>query len=120
MIAYLTAPYATYPDGRDKAFATAASIAARLRLTGLDVYAPIEHYHPAAFHKGDAMSRAEWLVHDADMQVTCDALVICNMDGWESSKDVALDTATFAAAGKPVFDLNIETLVMVKRRCAQQ
>lgn len=116
-IAYLATPYSRYSDGIDAAFREAAKLAAQLIKSGLHVYAPIVHCHPIAEHGGiDPLDQTFWTEFDAKMLALCDTLIVAHMDGWEQSSGIAHEIEFFVNAGKSVFDLDVSTLRMEKRR----
>ena len=116
-LCYLATPYSKYAAGIDRAFIDAAKLAALLLRAGLKVYSPIAHTHPLAIHgKLDPFDHSTWLPFDHAMMKACDVLLVAHMDGWQESHGIAEEIKYFAAAGKPIFDLDPQTLVMAKRK----
>lgn len=117
MLAYLATPYSKYKAGIEQAFIDAAKLAARLMQAGINVYSPIAHTHPIAIYgEIDPYDLTLWLELDRAMMSKCDTLIVAHMDGWEQSSGVAHEIAFFAHAGRPVFDLDCDTLHMELRR----
>jgi hypothetical protein len=115
-LAYLATPYTGYAYGLGQAFIDAAKIAARLINSGVTVYSPIIHSHPIAYWGDlDPLNQQLWRDVDAAMVAKCDVLIIAHMEGWQHSSGIAHEIECFAAVGKPIFDLDPETLKMVKR-----
>lgn len=116
MLAYLATPYSKFPGGTKRAFVEAAKLAARLMLAGIKVYSPITHTHPLAVYGGiDPLDHSIWLPFDEVMMNLCGTLIVAHMETWQSSRGIAHEVEFFEMAGKPIFDLNIETLAMAKR-----
>lgn len=116
-LAYLATPYTKYPHGPHIAFRHACKIAARLVQSGVNVYSPIAHTHPIAVHGGlDILDLTIWLPFDELMMSRCDTLIVAHMEGWQESKGIAHEIKFFLDAGKPIFDLDPQTLSMVRRQ----
>jgi nucleoside 2-deoxyribosyltransferase len=115
-LAFLASPYSRYADGIGQAFIDAARLAARLIKSGVNVFSPIVHSHPIAYWGNlDAHNQQLWRDLNAAMVDKCDVLIVAHLDGWEQSSGIAHEIECFAAAGKPIFDLDPETLAMVRR-----
>ena len=115
-LAYLATPYTKYPGGVYYAFRDAAALVAQLLHAGVNAYSPIAHTHPVAIYGGlDPLDHEIWLPFDELMMSRCDSLIVAHMPTWETSKGIAHEIAFFERAGKPIFDLDTETLQMVKR-----
>jgi Domain of unknown function (DUF1937) len=118
-LAYMASPYSRYPNGVREAFEQACHIAARLLLTGIKVYSPIAHTHSLATIGGiDPLDHSIWMPYDEAMMRVCDVLIVAHMPGWETSKGIAIEVRHFEMAGKPIFDLDPNTLVMTRRNSA--
>jgi nucleoside 2-deoxyribosyltransferase len=116
-LAYLGTPYTRYKSGIVGAFCDACALAARLMQSGVTVYSPIAHTHPIAVHgKIDPLDLSIWLPFDEAMMERCDTLIVAHLDGWDQSRGIAHEVAFFERAGKPIFDLDPGTLVMVRRK----
>jgi nucleoside 2-deoxyribosyltransferase len=118
-IAYLATPYTHYPGGIESAFVHACQLAARLIKTGTAVYSPIAHCHPIAVNGDlDPKDQTFWYDFNQSMLAAADVLIVAHMDGWESSTGVAHEIEYFEAAGKPIFDLDVNSLAMIRRKGA--
>lgn len=117
-LCYLATPYSKYQDGNlELAYRHAAALAARLMLAGVKVYSPIAHTHPlAVWGSIDPLDHNIWLPFDEAMMDKSDVLIVAHMDGWEESRGIKHEIEFFERANKPIFDLNIETLTMSKRK----
>ena len=115
-LAYLATPYSKYPGGIREAFEEACRITARLLLAGAKVYSPIAHTHPIATIGGlDPLDHSIWMPFDEAMMRVCDVLIVVHLESWETSKGIAMEVEYFEKAGKPIFDMDPETLVMTRR-----
>lgn len=115
-LSYLATPYSQYPGGIYVAFAEAAELAGRLLKAGICVYSPICHTHPIAIHANlDPLDHDIWLPFDQMMMNVSDVLIVAHMKRWEHSKGIAYEIEYFERAGKPIFDLNCDTLSMARR-----
>lgn len=116
-IAYLATPYTRYQGGNiQRAFEDAAKIAARLLIAGIKVYSPICHTHPIAiFGALDALDHAIWLPFDEAMMEVSSVLIVAHMSGWEESSGIEHEVKFFEDAGKPIYDLDPQTLRMDRR-----
>ena len=112
-LCYLATPYSKWPQGIEAAFVAASVVAARLLERGVSVYSPIAHTHPIAIHGGlDPFDHTIWLPFDAALMNAADALIVAGMLGWSESKGVAHEIDVFASAGKSMFYLNPESLLV--------
>jgi hypothetical protein len=115
-LAYLATPYSNYRHGTVAAWMAACRIAGRLIKARQNVYSPIAHTHPVARYASiDPLDHELWLEFDEAMMERCDVLIVAHMDGWDQSKGIAIEVATFEAAGKPIFDLDPHSLTMARR-----
>lgn len=111
---YLATPYTKWHHGIESAFVHAAKLAARLLVAGLKVYSPIAHTHPLAVHGNlDPLDHNIWLPFDGAMMSACNALLVADMADWRESKGVAHEIDVFKKAGKPIYQLSVDTLQMV-------
>lgn len=114
-IAYLASPYALY--GIERAFTDTAKLAAKLLLAGVRVYSPVVHCHPiATFGRIDPIDYSVWLPFNETMLAASSVLIVAQMEGWRESRGVAFEVEFFERAGKPIFDLDPKSLLMVRRR----
>jgi hypothetical protein len=49
------------------------------------------------------------------MMRVCDVLIVVHMESWDTSKGIAMEVEHFERSGKPIFDMDPETLVMTRR-----
>ena len=116
-LGYLASPFSRYPGGLFDAVHKAARVAARLRSSGIFVFSPIVHAHPQAMYgKLDPMDLSLWYPHNHVMMERCDCLIVAHMEGWDTSDGVKSEIEYFRKMDKPIFDMNCESLVLVKRR----
>lgn len=103
MLWYLATPYSRYRKGIATAFVEACQQAALLLGHGVSAYSPIAHTHPVAIHGGlDPYDHSTWLPFDEKIMTHCDGLIVCKMDGWDSSVGIAHEVDWFATRGHPV------------------
>jgi nucleoside 2-deoxyribosyltransferase len=116
-LCYLATPYSKYLGGHlERAFVDASKIAAQLLRAGIKVYSPIAHTHPLAVYGNiDPLDHSIWLPFDEAMMEAANILIVAHMDGWQDSKGIAHEIAFFEQRGKPIYDLNPETMTMAKR-----
>lgn len=117
-LCYLATPYSRYMGGDiQRAFQDASRLAARLMLTGVNVYSPIAHTHPlAVYGEIDPLDHSIWLPFDEAMMTVCSVLIVAEMDGWQQSKGIAHEIAFFRQANKSIFHLNPDSLTMWRVR----
>ena len=116
-LAYLASPYSRFHLGLEAAFIKASQIAAKLLVSGVKVYSPIAHTHPIAVYGDlDPMNLNLWYPHGHVMMERCDCLIVAHMEGWDTSHGVKTEIEYFRKMDKPIFDMNCESLVLVKRR----
>lgn len=115
-LAYLGTPYTLYAEGRIVAFRKAAKLTADLILSGVNCYSPICHGHPLSDYGAiDPLDQDFWAAFNELMMARCDVLIVAHMPGWDESSGIAHEIKYFLNAGKPIFDLNPETLAMIRR-----
>lgn len=115
-LAYLATPYSLYQGGLERAWVDACKFTAGLIAAGIRVYSPIAFTHGVAIHGGlDPLDLDLWLPFDETMMAKADSLIVARMQGWDTSKGIAHEIQVFADARKPIFDLDPETLKMVRR-----
>jgi nucleoside 2-deoxyribosyltransferase len=116
-LAYVATPYTCYAHGTVAAWQAACRLAGKLIKAGTNCYSPIAHSHPIARYGGlDPLDHDLWMPLDQAMMERCDVLIVAHLDGWECSKGIAIEVAFFEKAGKPIFDLDPQTLTMTRRR----
>lgn len=112
---YLATPYTKYHAGIWPAYKEAARIAGRLTALGISLYSPIAHSHPLAVYGGiDPLDHSFWMRVDARFVAICDALIVAKMNGWDESKGITIEIAAFATAGKPIFTVEPDSLVITE------
>jgi hypothetical protein len=110
---YVASPYTKYPGGIDIAHVDICRITAELIKRGVPVYSPIVHTHPIArFGDIDPLSHEIWLAADAPLMDSAFALIVVKMTGWGVSYGVSEEMKRFAAAGKPIWFLDPETMLV--------
>ena len=116
-LGYLASPYAKYPAGAEQAFIDVCAIAGQLIQSGMAIYSPIAHCHPIAVHTGMKLHNYElWIPLDKMMLDRCDVLIVAHMLGWQDSIGIKIEIDYFIEADKPIYDLNIKNLCMVRRK----
>lgn len=101
---YLATPYSKYPAGIDAAFRDACLNAALLIRAGIPVFSPIAHTHPIAMEgEIDPFDHSVWLEADKAFMDAAKAIIVCQMEGWETSYGVRVEIEEFQQAGKPVY-----------------
>lgn len=116
-IAYLATPYSRYRYGHVQAHKDACKLAAHLVCAGIKVFSPIAHTHPIAVHGAlDLLDHAIWLPLDEAMMEAAAVLIVAHMEGWDESSGVAHEVKFFEMRGKPIYDLDPRSLMMVRRR----
>ena len=116
-MSYLATPYSKYFGGIEQAFIDVAKIAARLIAAGINIYSPIIHNHPITVYGGiNPLDHTIWLPFDDVMMKLSSNLIVAHLPGWYESKGIAHEIAFFEATKKPIFDLDVKTLNMVKRK----
>ena len=88
----------------------------RLLEAGMTFFCPITHSHPIAMYgQMNYTDHDLWIPFDGAMMSRSDALLVANMVTWKESKGIALEVAFFEKVGKPVYDLDPETLAVTLR-----
>lgn len=115
-LAFLSTPYSLRPD-LNRAHVEACTIAGKLMRAGIHIFSPIAHGHVAGiFGVIDPFDHEFWLAQNEPMLQRCDILIVANMEGFEVSKGIEHEVNTFVRLGKPIFDLDITSLTMTKRK----
>jgi hypothetical protein len=100
---YLASPY-THPDHevRTRRYEEISRIAAKILMTGQNLYCPIAMTHPIA-QFGDLQGDWDfWQNVDTEYLGFCSELWVCTMDGWKESKGVQAEIEIMRNLGKPV------------------
>jgi hypothetical protein len=115
-LAYLGTPYTKFEPGLEAAFVEASNLAGRLLSAGVFTFSPIVHGHALATHAGlDPLDLNIWYGINQMFMTRCDVLIVAHMDGWQDSKGIAYEIEFFEKADKPIFDLDVESLAMIRR-----
>ena len=115
-LAYLATCYSKHWGGLDIAYIEASELAAELYKIGIHVYSPITHTHSmAAYGKMDPRDHALWRPLNETMMERCDVLIVANSDGWQHSEGIAYEIDYFKKMGKPIFDMDVNSLKMSRR-----
>lgn len=119
-LCYLATPYTLYPEGLDEAAWAACQLSMRLIEVGIEVFSPTAHFHYIS-QTGDVdaldpFDHAFWMARCRPLLDRSDCLLVAHMEGWQASFGVAEEIRIFEQAGKPIFDLDIETLATTRRR----
>lgn len=110
-LCYIGSPYSFYRFGLERAYADVSEVSWFLQLAGVSHFSPILYTHPLSkMWRVDPRDASFWLDFDSSMMNVCDALVIIDLDGWQDSAGVAIETSLFEQEGKPVYHLNPATL----------
>lgn len=116
-LAFLSSPYQKYPLGHQQAYIDVSAISGHLLKAGVMVYSPIAHSHSLALHGDiDPHDMLVWMQLNAIMMEKCDILIVAHMPGWDKSEGIKTEVKYFEVANKPIYDLDIETLLLVPRR----
>jgi hypothetical protein len=118
-LAYLGTPYTRYDAGLNAAFYDACRLTARLLATGIKCFSPIVHGHAISTHGNlDPLDLRIWYPFNDLMMDRCDVLIVAHLPGWTESDGIAYEIKTFERCCKPIFDLDCESLRMVRRTMA--
>lgn len=103
---YLASPYSKHPKGMEYAFRAVSAAAAHLIKSGIPVFCPIAHSHPIAKYGSiPAESHDIWLPADEPLMRAATGIIVCKLEGWESSYGVNYEIDVFTEQGKPVFHM---------------
>lgn len=87
---YLASPYSGTTDQREQRLVAVCKAAADMMERGIVVYSPIAHGHTVSQYMPD-MSHQFWMDQCLPMLRRAERLAVLRIDGWESSKGVALE-----------------------------
>ena len=100
---YMASPYSLYPNGIEAAHRDACAQAALLIRAGVPVFSPIVHSHPIAINGHiDPLDHSVWMPADQPFMDCAKGLIVCELDGWDSSYGIGIELAIFKMAGKPI------------------
>jgi hypothetical protein len=115
-LAYLGTPYTKYRAGLNAAFYDACRLTARLVASGVKCFSPIVHGHAISTHSNlDPLDLGIWYLFNDLMMDRCDVLIVAHLDGWDESDGIAYEIKAFERSHRPIFDLDPESLKMVRR-----
>lgn len=116
-LAYLASPYSLFEGGIDAAHSAVCKIAAHLIMGGAAIYCPIAASHEIArIGNLDPLDHKLWMPFNQKFMIVCDTLIVANMEGWRDSYGIGEEVKFFTAAGKPIYDLDPPTLLMMRRK----
>lgn len=108
---YLASPYTNYPDGHAAAAHAATTVAAALTRMGLSVYSPIVSGHAICRVSDiDSVDASLWQRIDQPWVDAAQACIVATLPGWDTSRGIAHEVASFLAAGKPVIYVDPQSL----------
>ena len=115
-VAYLGTPYSRYAAGLNAAYYDACRLAGNLLKIGIYCYSPIAQCHAIATHADlDKLDLKIWYPFNTLMMARCNTLLVAHLPGWQESEGIAYEIKHFEKARKPIFDLDPESLAMVRR-----
>lgn len=100
---YLASPYSRYPGGIQKAHDDVVKQAVFLNERGIDVFSPIAHSHHMTFVEPESKDYYRMLNWDAKFIDRTDGVIVCTLEGWETSTGVRWEIDYAKKIGKPVF-----------------
>lgn len=100
---YLASPYSKHPRGRHVAFKRVCEATKLLIQHNVPVFSPIAHTHSLAETTGLDGDHDFWMNVDAPMMEAALGLIVLMDEGWEESRGVSEEIATFLYEHKPVF-----------------
>jgi hypothetical protein len=100
---YMATPYSRYPDGIDEAYKQACRQTAILFEALIPVFCPIAHCHGVAIFGGmDPLDHTIWMPADKPLMAAARGLIVCMLEGWETSYGVAEEIKYFLHANKKI------------------
>ncbi len=103
---YLASPYSKYAGGIEAAFQAASEQVALLVKARIPVYSPIVQTHPVAIYGNiDPRDHTIWLAADEPFMQASRGLIVCELEGWQSSEGVNYEIDTFKSLGKPIIHM---------------
>lgn len=124
---YLASPHTHADPARVNIRFDQAQIATILLMQqGFIVYSPIVYTHPlwrlsqstkpgCTLHGLGEWKHEDWLEFDRHMMERCDKCLVLAIDGWDTSKGVALEMDYFTKAGKPVYFASLFEIIQGRR-----
>lgn len=117
MLIYLASPY-TPRDVHDpvektwlkeERFKEVCKIAAKIMISGYQVFSPIAHSHPIEFYGKTPGDEEFWLGQDFSILQHCSQMWIAMLPGWELSSGVKRERAFCADRNIPVRFYNVHS-----------
>ncbi len=104
---YLATPYRAFPSGKQAAFEAAAEQATLFLKADIPVFCPITHSHPIAVAGKfkDIEENAVFLRNDEYFMRAAEALVVCELPGWDVSKGVEYEIWKFKTLNKHIIHM---------------
>lgn len=108
---YIATPYTKYRQGIQEAWKAAVEVCGKLKHAGVTLYSPIVHSHPIAILGDiDPLDFKMWIKDNESQVADADAIAVIQMEGWEESYGVKVETDAFIVAKKPVYLVHPATL----------
>lgn len=103
---YIGTPYSKYPHGLKAAHKMACEQAARLTKAGINVFSPIAHGEGLIEHSDiNPTDHDLWMRIDKPFMHCAKGLIVIRASGWEESRGLTEEIATFEESNKPIFHL---------------
>lgn len=100
---YFASPYSKHPQGIEEAFRQACREVGLLIRNGIAAYSPMCHTHPIATNCDmDPFDYKIWLPADKPMLDHAKGIIVCMMEGWDTSRGVQEELAHARADGRPI------------------
>ena len=100
---YLATPYSKFPGGIEAAFREACRQTGLLIKAGIPVFSPIAHTHPVAIVSGlDPLDHSISIPADKPLMEAAKGLIICELEGWETSKGIGEEFDFFLESNKQI------------------
>lgn len=113
LVFYLASPLTLYPAGPDRAYDDVAALSKRMLAVGIRHFSPIIYSYALARAWGrDLLDRDFWLKFDQPMMAICGALMVAEMDSWQTSIGVYEEIDYFRKKGRPIYYIDPQTLAV--------
>jgi hypothetical protein len=100
---YLGSPYSKYPRGIQAAYEDICAQQALLIKAGISVFCPISHTHGPAVHGNlDPLAHEIWIPADIPFMRAAKGIIVCKLDGWQTSYGLAVEIEQFRLHYKPI------------------
>ena len=109
---YLASPY-SHRDTMvmENRFTTICIVAGKLMAKGYNVFSPIAHSHPISQHLSNQIDHEFCLGQDLSfLNSWADELLVCMMDGWETSKGIKIEVEVATRLHLPIRYVRVEDL----------